>query len=59
MDFAYIFPGQGSQSIGMMKDLGSQYPEIKQIFEQGSDVLQLDLWKLASLGPEDDLSQSA
>ena len=58
MDFAYIFPGQGSQSIGMMKDLGSQYPEIKQIFEQGSDVLQLDLWKLASLGPEDDLNRT-
>lgn len=58
MDFAYIFPGQGSQSIGMMKDLSTQYPEIKQIFEQGSDVLQLDLWKLATLGPEEELNRT-
>ena len=58
MDFAYIFPGQGSQSIGMMKDLSTQFPEIKQIFEQGSDVLQLDLWKLASLGPEEELNRT-
>ena len=58
MDFAYIFPGQGSQSIGMMKDLSTQYPEIRQIFEQGSDVLQLDLWKLATLGPEEELNRT-
>ena len=58
MELAYIFPGQGSQSIGMMEDLGTQYPEVRQIFEQGSEILQQDLWKLVLSGPEADLNRT-
>ncbi len=58
MEFAYIFPGQGSQSIGMMEDLGTRFPEVRQTFEQGSDILQQDLWKLASSGPEAELNRT-
>jgi len=58
MKFAYLFPGQGSQSIGMMADLAATYPEVKQTFEQGSDALQQDLWKLAMQGPEEGLNQT-
>ncbi len=56
MEFAYIFPGQGSQSIGMMENLSTRYPEVRQTFEQGSDTLQQDLWKLVSSGPESELN---
>ena len=58
MEFAYIFPGQGSQSIGMMGDLSKRYPEVRQIFELGSDTLQQDLWKLVSSGPEVELNRT-
>ena len=58
MEFAYIFPGQGSQSVGMMGDLDKQYPEARQLFELGSDILQQDLWKLVTSGPEADLNRT-
>ena len=58
MEFAYIFPGQGSQSVGMMGDLDKQYPEARQLFELGSDILQQDLWKLVTSGPEEDLNRT-
>lgn len=58
MKFAYLFPGQGSQSIGMMADLAASYSEVKQTFEQGSDILQQDLWKLVLDGPEEDLNRT-
>ncbi len=58
MKFAYLFPGQGSQSIGMMADLAASFPEVKQTFVQGSDILQQDLWKLATEGPEEELNQT-
>ena len=59
MDFAYLFPGQGSQSLGMMADLASGYPEVKDVFEQGSQVLQQDLWELVTNGPEEELNRTA
>lgn len=58
MKFAYLFPGQGSQSIGMMADLAASFPEVKQTFVQGSDILQQDLWKLVTEGPEEELNQT-
>ncbi len=58
MSYAYLFPGQGSQSIGMLEELAGQYPEIKQIFEQASEILKQDLWKLTSTGPEEDLNRT-
>ena len=58
MSYAYIFPGQGSQSVGMLTELADQYSEVKQTFEQASDLIQQDLWKLASTGPEEDLNRT-
>jgi [acyl-carrier-protein] S-malonyltransferase len=57
-DLAFVFPGQGSQSVGMMADLAASFPEIKQTFERASDTLAMDLWTLVSEGPEADLNQT-
>jgi [acyl-carrier-protein] S-malonyltransferase len=58
MTFAMVFPGQGSQSIGMLAALAEQEPVIKQTFEQASDVLGYDLWQLVQSGPEDQLNST-
>ncbi len=46
MAFAAVFPGQGSQSTGMLADLSESFSEVKETFEQASDVLGKDLWAL-------------
>lgn len=48
MRFAAVFPGQGSQSVGMLADLANEYSEIKETFQQASDVLDKDLWSLTT-----------
>ena len=58
MNFAAVFPGQGSQSLGMVDDLSSSFPIVKETFEQASDVLSKDLWKIVTEGPEELLSQT-
>ena len=55
---AFVFPGQGSQSLGMLSALAETYPVVKQTFEQASDVLALDLWKLVQEGPVEELNQT-
>lgn len=52
---AFIFPGQGSQFVGMGKDIYEQYPEARQVFNHASDVLNIDLKTLCFQGPEDKL----
>jgi len=47
MKYAIVFPGQGSQSLGMLSDLSSNFSVVKDIFSEASDALDLDLWKLA------------
>ena len=43
---AFVFPGQGSQQLGMLADVAEQYPLIRQTFGEASDALNVDLWKL-------------
>ncbi len=59
MNLAYLYPGQGSQSIGMVAELASSYPIVRQIFEQGSDILKQNLWDIAKNGPEEMLNRTA
>lgn len=56
--FAIVFPGQGSQAIGMLAELGEQYDVIKQTFSEASEVLGYDLWALVQQGPAEDLNQT-
>lgn len=55
---AFVFPGQGSQSVGMLADLAEQYPQIQQTFSEASDALGYDLWELVQSDPENRLNQT-
>ncbi|WP_093033796.1 ACP S-malonyltransferase [Thiocapsa roseopersicina] len=52
---AAFFPGQGSQSIGMLDALAESYPEVRRTFDEASDALGFDLWRLVHEGPKEDL----
>ena len=56
--FALLFPGQGSQSLGMLAELSEQFDIVQKIFSQASDVLQYDLWDLVQNGPVEKLDQT-
>lgn len=58
MSLALVFPGQGSQSIGMMSALADKYPIVKDLYVEASDVLGVDMWKMTQEGPLDQLSQT-
>ncbi len=58
MTFAMIFPGQGSQSIGMLSNLADLFPQIKTTYQEASDVLGYDLWSLVKDGPEEELNKT-
>jgi [acyl-carrier-protein] S-malonyltransferase len=55
---AFVFPGQGSQSIGMLSQLAESYPEVKQTFDKASFILGRDLWEIVKNGSEDELNQT-
>ncbi|WP_117233290.1 ACP S-malonyltransferase [Vibrio maerlii] len=57
-NFAIVFPGQGSQVVGMLADLGEQYDVVKQTFAEASEALGYDLWALVQNGPAEDLNQT-
>lgn len=56
--FAMVFPGQGSQSLGMLASLAEQYPLVEQTFAEASDALGYDLWALVQNGPEEELNKT-
>jgi [acyl-carrier-protein] S-malonyltransferase len=57
MKFAFVFPGQGSQSVGMMQGWGGR-EEVRSTFAEASDALGQDLWALVTDGPVDQLNQT-
>lgn len=58
MSFAFIFPGQGSQSIGMLNALAAHSPIIEATYAQASAALGYDLWQIACQGPEEKLNST-
>jgi [acyl-carrier-protein] S-malonyltransferase len=58
MPFAFVFPGQGSQSIGMLAALSGLDPIVRATFDEASAVLGYDLWQLAQEGPLEKLNQT-
>lgn len=58
MSFAFVFPGQGSQSVGMLAPLAAGEPLVQQTFAEASEVLDYDLWKLCQGGPEEELGKT-
>jgi len=55
---AIVFPGQGSQSVGMLSGLSDAWSQVGETFSEASDVLGYDLWKLVQDGPEEELNQT-
>jgi [acyl-carrier-protein] S-malonyltransferase len=55
---AFVFPGQGSQTVGMLADLAAEQVIVAQTFAQASEVLGYDLWALVNEGPSDTLNET-
>jgi [acyl-carrier-protein] S-malonyltransferase len=58
-DTAFVFPGQGSQSVGMLSEACAVWPQVADTFAEASDVLGFDLWRMASEGPAETLALTA
>lgn len=56
--FSMVFPGQGSQSVGMLAELATEYPIVIETFKQASDILGYDLWQLVQQGPAEELNKT-
>ncbi len=57
-NIAIVFPGQGSQSVGMMADWGEYQKVVQDVYEQASEALGYNLWKIVSEGPVEKLNQT-
>lgn len=55
---AMVFPGQGSQSVGMLGDLQAEFPLVGETFAAASEVLGYDLWELVAGGPDEALNST-
>ena len=56
MGLAAVFPGQGSQSVGMLADLADAFPLVEETYREASDALGYDLWRVCREGPEANLN---
>jgi [acyl-carrier-protein] S-malonyltransferase len=59
VEVAYIFPGQGAQSVGMGKDLYDNSPAAKEVFDKANSLLKVDIKKLCFEGPQEELSTTS
>ena len=59
MKYAFLFPGQGSQYVGMGKDLAEAFPSAREVFEEVNEALSQDLFQIMSKGPENELMLTA
>ncbi|MEI7036974.1 ACP S-malonyltransferase [Fulvimonas yonginensis] len=55
---AFVFPGQGSQSVGMLAELAAAHAEVRATFEEASQGAGVDLWQLSQQGPEEQLNRT-
>lgn len=55
---AVVFPGQGSQALGMLADLAATYPIVEETFAEASSALGYDLWQLVQRGPAEELNKT-
>ncbi len=58
MNIVVVFPGQGSQSIGMLSDYAESWPQIQETFQQASDVLGYDCWDIVCNGPAEKINKT-
>src|SRR3970282_677262 len=58
MTLAFVFPGQGSQSVGMMRDLAAKFPVVRQTFDEASHALGYNLWLIVEQGPDERLNKT-
>lgn len=58
MSYAFVFPGQGSQSVGMLAELAESNPVVKEVFSEASDVLGYDLWDVIQNDADGKLNQT-
>ena len=56
--FAFVFPGQGSQAVGMLADMAATWPVIEETFGEASAALGYDLWALTQQGPAEELNKT-
>lgn len=56
--FAFVFPGQGSQAVGMLSALAETHSEVLDTFTEASDALGFDLWQIVAVGPEAELNRT-
>lgn len=57
-NLAFVFPGQGSQSVGMLSELAAEYPQLAETFSEASSVLGQDIWELVCNGPAEALGRT-
>lgn len=55
---AFVFPGQGSQSLGMLAELAAAHPQVRATFDEASQGAGVDLWQLSQHGPEEQLNRT-